>query len=192
MEEKINQLERIYQGFEEEAAPYKQNAACEKGCAFCCTDAGSIHITTLEGIVIRETIRKLPRSRQILLEKQLAKDKKKRENAQRSACPFLMKNNACMIYAVRPFACRRIYSLKTCGLRQMPLLSRQVMEMGAKAIRDLQLLDDNGYSGHISYIIHMLDAPKFLSAYLANAYKPEEVMTFGKTHGIVINRLVTG
>lgn len=192
MEAKVHQLQQIYQKFEQEAAPYKENAACQKGCAFCCTDAGSIHITTMEGVVIRQTMGKLPRPRQIQLDKTLAKDMKKREKGQRSACPFLMKNKACMIYSVRPFACRRIYSLKTCSQGQAPVLSRRVMEMGTRTIRDLQLLDANGYSGHISYILHMLDAPRFLAVYMAKEHKPEEVMDFGKSHNIIINRMATG
>jgi Fe-S-cluster containining protein len=53
----------------------------------------------------------LPRPRQVAVNKKLAADMKQREQKKTSACPFLMKNRACMIYDVRPFACRRIYSL---------------------------------------------------------------------------------
>ena len=56
MEDKKNRLKAIYDDFETAAAPYKTEAACGKGCAFCCSDAGSIHITTLEGLVIRDRI----------------------------------------------------------------------------------------------------------------------------------------
>ena len=56
-------LHAIYDDFENSAAPFKVEAACGKGCAFCCSDAGSIHITTLEGLVIRERIERLPRAR---------------------------------------------------------------------------------------------------------------------------------
>ena len=31
-----------------------------KAVSFCCSDAGSIHITTLEGLVIRDRIHRLP------------------------------------------------------------------------------------------------------------------------------------
>jgi len=65
------------------------------------------------------------------------------------------------------------------------------MALGQQTIRMLQQLDDNGYSGHLSYILHMLDTPAFLKAYLAGEYHPETVMAFGKTHGIVINRMMT-
>ena len=190
MEDKKNGLQAIYDDFECAAAPYKVEAACAKGCSFCCSDAGSIHITTLEGLVIRDRINRLPRPRQKAVYKKLAVDMKQREREKPSACPLLMKNRACMIYDVRPFACRRIYSLAVCNRNQHPVLSRQVMAMGDEAIRALQQLDDSGYSGHLSYILHMLDTPAFINTYLAGEYRPEAVMAFGKSHGITINRLI--
>ena len=190
MEAKKSRLQAIYDDFETAAAPYKTEAACGKGCAFCCSDAGSIHITTLEGLVIRDRINRLPRPRQVAVDKKLAADMKQREQKKPSACPFLMKNRACMIYDVRPFACRRIYSLNVCSRDQHPVLSRQVMAKGDEAIRALQQLDDSGYSGHLSYILYMLDTPAFLNAYLAGEYRPEAVMAFGKSHGIIINRVM--
>ncbi len=190
MEEKKSRLPSIYADFETAAAPFKIEAACGKGCAFCCSDAGSIHITSLEGLVIRDRITRLPRPRQVAVKKLLTADMKRRELNKPSACPFLMKNRACLIYDVRPFACRRIYSLKACGKDQPAVLSRQVMAKGDEAINALQRLDDTGYSGHLSYILYMLDTPGFLSTYLDGAYRPEAVMAFGKTHGIVINRVM--
>lgn len=190
MEEKKQRLQRIYDDFENDAAPYKAQAACAKGCAFCCSDAGSIHITTLEGLAIRGRINRYPRPRQVAVERKLAADMRQRERKNPSACPFLMKNRACMIYDVRPFSCRRIYSLAVCSRDRHPVISRQVMARGDEAIRALQLLDDNGYSGHLSYILHMLNTPAFLSVYLAGEYRPEAVMAFGKTHGIAINRIM--
>jgi uncharacterized protein len=189
MEQKKNGLQAIYDHFENAAAPYKTDAACGKGCAFCCTDAGGIHITTLEGLIIRDWIKHLPRTRQAAVKKALATDMRRREQKKNSACPLLMKNRACMLYTLRPFACRRIYSLKVCSHNQHPLIHRQVMAMGDKAIRALQQLDDTGYSGHLSYILFMLDNPAFLNPYLAGDYRPEAVMAFGKTHRIMINRV---
>ena len=190
MKTKKKRLQTIYDDFETAAALYKAEAACGKGCAFCCTDAGSIHITTLEGLVIRDRIAVLPRPRQKAVKKALSADMKRREEKKPSGCPFLMKNRSCMIYDVRPFACRRIYSLKVCSRDQHPVLSRQVMVMGDQTIRALQQLDDSGYSGHLTYILYMLDTSPFLSTYLAGEYRPEAVMAFGKSHGIVINRVM--
>ena len=189
MHSKISQLQTIYERFESQARPYKAEAACRKGCAFCCTDAGTIHITTLEGLAIREAMAGLAKPQRAAIAKKLAKEQKRREKGAAAPCAFLMKNKACMIYTSRPFACRRIYSLKTCHQAQPPVLSRHVMEMGDKGIAELQQLDATGYSGHISYILYMLASDRFLETYLAGGFKPEEVRDFGKSHQIIINRM---
>lgn len=190
MENKKRRLQPLYDAFESACAAYKHDAACRKGCSFCCSDAGGIHITTLEGLVIRERIAELSRPQQLTVKKKLAADMRRREQQKPSACPFLMKNRACMIYTERPFACRRIYSLQICSKNQHPMLNRQVMELGQETIDKLQELDENGYSGHLSYILHMFETPAFLNSYLAGEYDPESIMDFGKSHGIIINKVM--
>ncbi len=190
MENKRNAITKIYDHFEEEAAPFKKDAACKKGCAFCCTDAGSIDITTLEGLRIHKHIAQLPRSQQGALKKAIARDARRREKGQASPCPFLLKNKNCRIYDIRPFACRRIYSLKRCNPEQPPMLHRQVMAVAQEAIGHLQQLDDTGYSGHISYILQMLETPAFTKVYLAGGFQPETIMAYGKSHKIAINRMM--
>ena len=190
MNQKIDELEGLYKSFESETAAYRSEAACAKGCAFCCTDAGSIDITTLEGLRIRDAVARMPRARQMSVKKAVMRDMKKREAGGIAARPLFMKNKACMIYAVRPFACRRIYSLHRCSRDNPPLLSRRVVEQAQKVITALQRLDENGYTGHISFVLHMLDAPAFRATYLAGEFKPEAIMAFGKTHRIVINKMV--
>ena len=192
MKPNIDAMKSLYDAFEAESAVYRREAACAKGCSYCCTDAGSIDCTTLEGLVIRNHIGRLPRARQTALRKALRREMKKREAGEKVPCPFLTKTGVCSIYTVRPFSCRRIYSLHTCTKDKPPLLSRQVMTMARKTIAALQRLDKNGYSGHLSYILHMLEAPRFLATYQAGDFKPEEVMAFGQSHQIVINRMVAG
>jgi len=189
MKQSKDTLLSIYNDFEERVAAYKTDAACKKGCAYCCTDAGSIDITTMEGLIIRDTVARMPRPRRKALNKSLAKDMKKRESGQPSSCPFLMKNMACMIYAIRPFICRRVYSTRICSQEMPPMLNRKVMDIADRTIKELQDLDRTGYSGHLSYILYMLDQPKFLNTYLAGDIKPEEIVEFGKRHGILINRM---
>jgi hypothetical protein len=36
----------------------------------------------------------------------------------------------------------------------------------------------------------MLDTPAFINTYLAGEYRPEAVMAFGQSHGIIINRVI--
>ena len=187
---KQEKLKTIYDPFDENTAAYRHDAACSNSCAFCCTADGSIDITTLEGLEIREYIEKLPRPRSKNMHKILTQEFKKREAKKVAPCPFLLKNNACMIYDIRPFACRRIYSLHVCSKVNPTMLNRHVMNHAEDTVRELQRLDDPGYSGHISYILFMLDTPRFLETYLAGDFKPEELTDFGKTHKIVINRMV--
>ena len=190
MEDKIPALKDIYETFTRKANESKREQACVKGCGFCCKEAGSIDITTLEGLAIRNAMRALPRSRQKTLTKLFQQEIKKREKGVVTPCPFLMKNSACMIYEDRPFSCRRIYSTHVCTRENPPMVSRQVMEDAADAIKALQELDITGYSGHLSYILYMLSIPQFLDTYLKGACKPEEIMVFGKSHRIVINKMV--
>jgi Fe-S-cluster containining protein len=191
MQQKMDELIKIYHKFSLETEGFRTNAACTKGCAFCCTNAGSIDITTLEGLRIRKDIDGMLRNRRNAVAKVLTKEMKKREAGIVTQCPFLQKNKACMIYEVRPFSCRRIYSLHRCSKEAPPLINRQYMSMANKTLTILQQLDRNGYSGHISYILHMLDSPQFIDTYLAEEFRPEEITVFGKTHRIIINRTVT-
>jgi Fe-S-cluster containining protein len=190
MKEKISALSDIYKTFEVKTLEYKKDAACEKGCGFCCKEAGRIDITTLEGLVIRNAMKGFARSRQKSLTKLFQQEIKKRENKVIAPCPFLMKNNACMIYEVRPFSCRRIYSTHVCTRKNPPVVNRQVMEAAAQSIKELQQLDITGYSGHLSYILYMLSTPAFLKTYEKKEFKPEEIMAFGKAHKIAINKMM--
>lgn len=190
MKDKLKKLQPIYQAFEEETREQTRGKACTRGCSFCCEAAGSIDITTLEGMAIRGAMEKMPRSRQKTLTKAFRSEIKHREGGREVPCPFLMKHKACMIYEARPFACRRIYSAHVCTEDAPPAVSRQVMARADEAIRDLQLLDSTGYSGHLSYILYMLSVPAFLSTYETGGFKPEEIMDFGKAHRIVINRMM--
>jgi len=150
---------------------------------------GSVDITTLEGIMIRERLAGLKRATAARVAKQINRDIRKKENGEQNRCPFLQKNDRCMIYTSRPFSCRQLYSLKQCG-DQGPTIHRQSVEFAKNAVAMIQAIDDTGYSGHLSYILHMLGSEKFLAVYRAGGFKPEEVMVFGKSHKIVINRMV--
>ncbi|MCD4721269.1 MAG: YkgJ family cysteine cluster protein [Desulfobacula sp.] len=190
MKEKLIELEKIYSSFSEKAKGYKAGQACQKGCAFCCAKAGSIDITTLEGLRIRKALNVLAKKQQKSFAKTLHQEMKKREKEKIVPCPFLMKSKACIIYNVRPFSCRRIYSNHICTSQKPPEVNRHVMDIAGKSIKALQQLDDTGYSGHLSYILHMLDTPAFLDTYLNGDFKPREIMVFGKSHKIIINKMM--
>ena len=54
--EKKTQVFQLYEEYERLVQPYKTQAVCEKGCASCCIDVGSVGATTLEGVIILEHI----------------------------------------------------------------------------------------------------------------------------------------
>ena len=191
LQARIEALEEIYHAFEQESAPYRREAACGRGCAFCCANAGRIDATTLEALRIRDHMASMPRPRRIDLQKALKQDLERREAGQASPCPFLTKAKTCPIYDLRPFSCRRLYSVHRCSAERPPMLSRHVMELAAVTIVALQGLDANGYTGHLSFLLHLLDTPRFLATYRTGGFKPQEIVDFGKTHGITINKMVT-
>ncbi len=186
---KIAKVHDIYAQFEEAAAKFRQTAVCAPGCAFCCTEMGNVDITTLEGLLIRDRLGKLKRPVAAKIAKLLNRDIRKKERAAKNRCPFLQKNSRCLIYDVRPFSCRQLYSLKKCG-EQGPTVHHHAVELARTAVARIQAVDDTGYSGHLSYILHMLGSEKFLRVYRSGGFKPDEIMLFGKSHNIVINRMV--
>jgi len=186
--DKTSKVYEIYAEFEAAASEFRQAAVCAPGCAFCCTEMGSVDITTLEGLLIRDRLSNLNRPVAAKVAKRLNRDIRKKEKGSKNRCPFLQKNSRCLIYAVRPFSCRQLYSLKKCG-EQGPTVHRRAVELARAAVTRIQAVDDTGYSGHLSYILHMLGSEKFLRVYRTGGFKPDEIMMFGKSHNIVINRM---
>lgn len=91
------------------------------------------------------------------------------------------------MYPVRPFSCRLLYSVRQCGATG-PVGHRQVWGLAESARHDLHLLDETGYSGHLSYILQLLSDPNFKQTYLAGRFEPDIIEDFARTHGILINR----
>ena len=189
IDQKIASLRDIYDQYETEIQPYQLQAICHKGCAFCCTHYGSLDITTLEGLIIYERINRYKKPLRIKTNKAILQNQRRKENGKPAKCPFLNKKNGCGLYAVRPFSCRQLYSLKDCR-ENGPTLHRQAAEITKQTIAQLQLLDDTGYSGHISYILSLLNNREFRALYRQGGFDPVQVKSFGKSHNIVINRMM--
>ena len=187
-EKKREKLYSVYNRFERETAPYRQQAFCKAGCSFCCTSMGNIDILTLEGLFILEHIGSKPEEFQAALKKRISGNTTLKENGQKPPCPFLHENNTCQIYAVRPFSCRQLYSVRECG-SSGPLAHRQAVDFARSTVREIQQLDDTGYSGHISYILQLFEDTSFRELYLSGGFAPERIKKFGKGHGLIINRL---
>lgn len=182
-------LTEIYSDFENSVSEFKKTAACKIGCADCCIYVGNVDITTMEGIVIQNRLETFEKKLRANIRKKLDKNKAERERGILARCAFLKEDNTCRIYDIRPFSCRRIYSIKQCNQTQ-PVVHRQAIELADYAISKMQQLDDTGYSGHMSFILYLLDKSGFRKAYLGGKFNPGKIMNFGKGHGIIINRFV--
>ena len=187
---KKEKLIEVYERFERDAEEFKRQAICKIGCAYCCTDVGNIDTNTLEGLIIWKRIGSFPPSLKRQIKRKLAKNKREKEKHPIARCPFLQGDKTCLIYDIRPFSCRQLYSIRECRGRG-PTVHRQAMALAKRAVRDLQQLDDTGYSGHLSYILHLLEHPGFRGIYLSGGFDPGKIVKFGKAHGIIINRFVS-
>lgn len=177
----------IYASFEAESAPFRSGAVCEPGCADCCTNVGDVDITTLEGIFIQDAVRRLPAAFQKDIRRRIKENRKARGSSPLARCGFLLPNNLCAIYESRPFSCRRLYSMNRCG-ETGPTVHRRVWELARKTVERLQELDDTGYSGHLSYVLSLLNDARFMKTYLNDGFAPDEVKDLIRSHGLIIHR----
>jgi hypothetical protein len=185
--EKKEALKRIYERFEQDVFEFKKDAICEIGCTFCCTDVGNVDAITLEGVIIRQRVNGLFEPLKRHLKKEIAQNRIDKENKKIAPCPFLKEDDTCLIYDIRPFSCRQLYSIRQCRGRG-PTVHREARELAKKAVRKMQQLDDTGYSGHLSFILYLLETPGFMKLYLSGGFDPGRIAKFGKAHSLVINR----
>jgi Fe-S-cluster containining protein len=192
LEKYRNDLNEIYADFERDAAPFTKDAVCASGCSFCCTGTGPIDITTLEGMIILERLSVMPKPMHKLVLEKLRRNIRNRLHQKEAECPFLQKNDLCMIYDIRPFACRRLYSMKKCGKDQGAVIHVRVNDLYSGYLGKLQILDRNGYSGHIGFILELLEDQSFRDFYASGGFDPSRILEYGKSRRLVINCMVSG
>ena len=172
LDEKKEQLIALYEEFERRVAPFRAQAVCVKGCADCCIQVGTVAATTLEGMVIREYLEGWSRPARKAVRQRLHANRREKLTQVFARCAFLDEEQACTVYPVRPFSCRRLYSVKTCG-DQGPVIHRRAMALASRTIEVLQDLDPAGCSGHLSFILYLLEKPEFRRAYLQGVWNAE-------------------
>ena len=185
--EKKKQVFTLYEQYKRLAQPYMSQAVCEKGCASCCIDIGSVGATTLEGLIILEYIQGW--DRQVLKEinRKLRENRNDKLNQVFARCTFLDQEQSCRIYAVRPFSCRRLYSLRKCD-GQGAVVHRQAVMLGQKIEKELQKLDPDGCSGHLSFILHLLEKNGFRQDYLRENWSTAEFKDIIERYELVVHR----
>lgn len=171
LDEKKEQLAALYEEFERRVAPFRAQAVCDKGCADCCIQVGTVAATTLEGMVIREYLEGWSKQSRETVRRRLRINRSEKLTKVLARCAFLDEQQACTVYPVRPFSCRRLYSVKTCG-DHGPVIHRRAMTLAGRTIEVLQNLDPAGCSGHLSFVLHLLDKKEFRRAYLQGIWNP--------------------
>ena len=186
--DRLSRLRAIYFEYEADAAPFKTAAACAEGCDYCCTHYGVLDVTTLEGWVIIDWLQRQHKKIRRELSKAIARNRSRKLQARPAVCPFLRRNRTCRIYPIRPFSCRQLYSLERCGA-QGPVVSRQAVALARQTVDRLQALDDQGYSGHLTYILDLFDSAQNRKRYLKDELNPEAIHHLGRKYGLRVHRL---
>jgi len=163
--DKKEKLLEIYSDFENSVSEFnvsefKKSAACKVGCADCCIYVGNVDITTMEGTIIQNRMESFEKKLKAKIRKKLDKNKVERERGILAKCAFLKEEDD---------TCRKLADY---------------------TISKMQQLDDTGYSGHMSFILYLLEKSGFRKTYIGGKFNPGKIMNFGKSHGIIINRFV--
>jgi Fe-S-cluster containining protein len=186
---KKKQLLGLYADFATRAADHQVAAVCTRGCADCCTSVGNVDATTLEAYFILEHLKTFSPSKRQGIKLKVKQNKLAKESFTLVRCGFLLENDTCAIYPVRPFSCRRLYSVTRCA-EQGPTVHRQVWMLAREIEAAIQELDHTGYSGHLSYLLHLLQQPEFRKLYLNGGFAPEAIREYAVSHELLINRFV--
>ncbi|SMC16654.1 Putative zinc-or iron-chelating domain-containing protein [Desulfacinum hydrothermale DSM 13146] len=189
LDDKLKKLERIYQEFETKAADYVRRAVCGPGCAECCTNVGEIAVTTLEAYRIWLFLQGLSVFQRQAMAKKIEANREEKRRTLLLPCPFLDPHRMCSIYDVRPFSCRRLYSVEPCA-RRGPVVHKNLWQLAEETTLAIQKLDETGYAGHLSAVLALLDDPCFRDDYLNGRFRPDLLMERLRLDDLMINRAV--
>ncbi len=184
LEERYRELDTLYDKFQQTAAPFMAHAACKPACADCCTNVGEIFTTTLEAVRIRQAMETLSVFEATALRRAVAENRERKKHSLLLPCPFLDPAKLCRIYTVRPFSCRRLYSVQSCGDKG-PVVHREFWMLAEEFTRALQALDPFGYSGHMTYVLGLLEDPRFRESYIAQRPCPKALESVFRDYNLV-------
>lgn len=165
--------------------------ACEKYCAHCCT--ANVTMTTLEGFRIYvhlektgqlpylETIfqnahpqRFVPQVSINRMADICAKDGDPPEehlNPEAGPCPVL-EENACPLYAVRPYGCRCMMSARNCGETGIADMDPLILTVNDVFLQHLEHIDAQGYTGNFVDVMNFLASAENRAGYTDSRLGP--------------------
>ncbi len=165
----------MYQEFETWSA---EPAACQKGCAVCCTQ--NVMITAVEGELIHKHIRekgqikwfaeKLQQKGMTLRPESTTngfaasclqgEDVEPGTYGNSDPCPFL-EENSCTIYEVRPFSCRCFVSANTCQPGKSAVVSEAYLSASSAVMQLIEHLGQGEYIGNMcDVLLALCDLPE--------------------------------
>ncbi len=175
-------LERLYAIYDEFAS--NLDVACQKYCAHCCTR--NVILTTLEGHLImdylkshrisgwlqaiKSTLHKKrfhPKTTVNTIAEYCLENKSLPEEEihwKWGPCP-LLRENECMLYPVRPFACRCMVSNRNCRETGSAETDDFVITVNTAFLQTIEHLDSDGCSGNLTNILLCLATEKTRHAY---------------------------
>ncbi len=179
---KFDILKAIYQFYEDYVTNF--DFVCQPGCATCCTQ--HVFITTLEGAFIIKGLEEVGQSD--ILKRLISVDPnsvfspkvstnrlaayclRRQEPPEEditfasSECPFL-ENGLCLIYSLRPFACRSFFSQKRCDLSGEAIIPPQLVTVNILINQFIEHVDTPGYYGNLVAILSFLQKEENLGRY---------------------------
>lgn len=171
LEKKLKLLKAFYDFYEN--LTEEMDFACKPGCHLCCTP--NVTLTSLEGFYILRSIKKnqydllsrlkkssqIERFRPIFTPNALAlmclrgEEIPEEPSYGSGFCP-LLENNLCLIYSVRPFACRSFLSKIRCDLSREAVVDPWFFDLNTVFMQILEWLDIGGVYGNLIDLLPFL------------------------------------
>ena len=186
---KLTILERLDDIYDQFVSQF--DLACEKYCAHCCT--ANVTMTTLEGFRIYKHLEKNGQLQYLDVISQnahperftpqvsinrladiCAKDGDPPEellNSDAGPCPVL-EDNACPLYAVRPYGCRCMMSARNCGQTGIADMDPLLLTVNDLFLQHLEHIDAQGYTGNFVEVMKFLALDENRSAYADSRLGP--------------------
>lgn len=181
---KLSALDRVYRLYDRFVP--QQDLACKKFCTDCCTR--NVTLTTLEGFRIIDSLvathgenllealhrdaaksRFTPRISINQLARWCAEGKEPPDEPNDlfdEKCP-LLHDDACLIYAARPFGCRCMLSKQPCGSSGYADMDEFVLTVNTVCLQVIEHIDADGLTGNLTDMLIFLESDEHRHAYRA-------------------------
>lgn len=148
-------------------------AVCKEGCDYCCKNR-TVEVTMPEAHYIAEQIKKMPEDVQAELMQRLGQNVALLEKQQKSETCSFLKDAKCMIYTIRPSACRKAHSqsVEACQAgRDIPQHLGAIIGAEAMMLGTQQAFDALGYSAEVQELNMAVYAALINQSLLTEWYK---------------------